>query len=51
VFDVIHAKKHGSTNPEEQEIKTFRMQLTGKNEAVFKNAPGGGDLILKRKVD
>jgi hypothetical protein len=50
VFDVIHAKKHGSTDPEDQEIKTFRMQLTGKNEAVFKNAPGG-DLILKRKVD
>ena len=50
-FDVPHAKKHGSTDPTDQEIKTFRMQLTGKNQAVFKNAADdGGDLILKRKV-
>jgi hypothetical protein len=52
VFDVPHAKKHGSTNPADQEIKTFRMQLTGKDQAVFKNAADdGSDLILKRKVD
>ena len=52
VFDVPHAKKHGSTEPADQEIKTFRMQLTGKNQAVFKNAADdGSDLILKRKVD
>jgi hypothetical protein len=52
VFDVPHAKKHGSTEPADQEIKTFRMQITGKNQAVFKNAADdGGDLILKRKVD
>jgi hypothetical protein len=50
VFDVPHAKKHGSTQPADQEIKTFRMQLTGKNQAVFKNAAdNGGDLILKRE--
>jgi hypothetical protein len=50
-FDVPRAKKHGSTDPADQEIKTFRMQLTGKNQAVFKNAADdGGDLILKRKV-
>ena len=51
VFEVPHAKKHGSTDPADQEIKTFRMQLTGKNEAVFKNAADGGDLIVRRKVD
>jgi hypothetical protein len=52
VFDVPHAKKHGSTDPADQEIKTFRMPLTGKNEAVFKNAADDGrDLNLKRKVD
>ena len=52
VFDVPHAKKHGSTEPADQEIKTFRMQLTGKNQAVFKNAADdGADLILTRKVD
>ncbi len=51
VFEVPHAKKHGSTDPADQEIKTFRMQLIGKNEAVFKNASNGDDLILKRKVD
>ena len=51
VFDVIHAKKHGSTDPADQEIKTFRLQLTGKNEAVFKNAADGSDLIVRRIVD
>jgi len=51
VFEVPHAKKHGSTDPADQEIKTFRMQLTGKNEAVFKNAAEGSDLIIRRKVD
>ena len=52
VFDVPHTKKHGSTEPADQEIKTFRMQLMGKNQAVFKNAvDDGSDLILKRKVD
>ena len=51
-FAVPHAKKHGSTEPADQEIKTFRMQLTGKNQAVFKNAADdGGDLILKRTLD
>jgi hypothetical protein len=51
VFEVPHAKKHGSTDPAEQEIKTFRMQLTGKNEAIFKNGPEGSDLIVRRKTD
>jgi hypothetical protein len=51
VFEVPHAKKHGSTDPADQEIKTFRMQLTGKNEAVFKNAADGSDLTVRRKVD
>ncbi len=51
VFEVMHAKKHGSTDPADQEIKTFRMQLTGKNEAVFKNGADGSDLTLRRKVD
>jgi hypothetical protein len=48
---VPYAKEHGSTDPADQEIKTFRMQLTGKNEAVFKNAAGGSDLTVRRKVD
>jgi hypothetical protein len=48
VFTVPHAKKHGSTDPKDQEIKTFRVQLTGPNEAVFKNADNGEDLKLTR---
>lgn len=51
VFEVPHAIKHGSTDSADQEIKTFRMQLTGKNEAVFKNAADGRDLTLRRQVD
>jgi hypothetical protein len=51
VFEVPHAKKHGSTDPADQEIKTFRMHLTGKNEAVFKNAADGGDLTVRRKIN
>lgn len=52
VFEVPHAKKHGSTDPAEQEIKTFRMQLTGKNQAVFKTAANdGSDLIVRRTAD
>ena len=52
IFDVQHARKHGSTNPADQEIKTFRMELTGKNEAVLKNAgDGGSDLVLRRNGD
>ena len=48
VFQVPHARKHGSTDPADQEIKTFRLQLTGPNEAVFKNADNGQDLKLTR---
>jgi|HubBroStandDraft_4_1064222.scaffolds.fasta_scaffold343648_2 hypothetical protein len=51
VFEVPHAKKHGSTDPADQEIKAFRLELTGKNEAVFKNATEAGDLTLRRKTD
>lgn len=39
VFEAPHAKRHVSTDPADQEIKTFRMQQTGKNEAAFKNEP------------
>jgi len=49
IFAVRHAKKHGSTDPADQEIKTFRLQLTGPNEAVFKNADNGQDLKLTRQ--
>jgi hypothetical protein len=49
VFEVPHAKKHGSTNPADQEIKTFRLQLIGPDEAVFKNADNGQDLRLTRQ--
>ena len=49
VFAVRHAKKHGSTDPKDQEIKTFRLQLTGRNEAVFKNADNDQDLKLTRQ--
>jgi len=48
VFEVLHAKRHGSRDPAEQEIKTFRLQLVGPDEAVFKNADGGQDLKLTR---
>jgi hypothetical protein len=49
IFAVRHAKKHRSTDPADQEIKTFRLQLTGPNEAVFKNADNGQDLKLTRQ--
>jgi hypothetical protein len=49
VFKVPHAKRHGSTDPADQEIKTFRLYLTGPNEAVFKNADNGQDLKLTRQ--
>jgi hypothetical protein len=51
VFEVVHAKKHGSTDPANQELKTFRMELTGRNEGVFKNAIEGQDLILTRLAE
>ncbi len=50
VFEVPHAKKHGSTDPADQEIKTFRLHVTGKDEAVFRNAIGPGqDITLHRQ--
>lgn len=50
VFEVPHAKKHGSTDPAGQEIKTFRLHVTGPHEAVFRNAIGPGqDITLHRQ--
>jgi len=49
VFEVVQAKKHGSIDPADQEIKTFRMQLTGKDRGVFKGGANGDDIILTRK--
>jgi hypothetical protein len=50
VFEVPHAKKHGSTDPADQEIKTFRLHVTGADEAVFRNAMGPGqDITLHRQ--
>ena len=51
LFEVPHARKHGSTDPADQKIKTFRLQLTGENEAVFRKAADGSDLILRRRAD
>jgi hypothetical protein len=48
VFEVVHARKNGSAAPADQELKTFRMELSGKNEGVFKNAIEGKDLQLTR---
>lgn len=48
VFEVVHAKKHGSTDPADQELKTFRMELAGKDRGFFRNAVGGQDLMLIR---
>jgi hypothetical protein len=48
VFEVPHARRHGSTLPADQEIKAFRLELVGPNEAVLKNADGGQDLKLTR---
>ena len=50
VFEVVHAKKHGSIDPADQEIKTFRMQITGKDRGVFKGAANGQDVVLTRKA-
>ncbi len=49
VFEVHQAKKHGSTDPADQEIKTFRFHLTGPNEGVFRNADNSQDLKLTRQ--
>jgi hypothetical protein len=43
------AKKHGSTDPADQEIKTFRLQIVGPDEAVFRQAMQGQDLKLRRE--
>jgi len=48
VFEVVHAKKNGSTDPADQELQTFRMELAGKNKGVFRNAIEGQDLTLDR---
>jgi hypothetical protein len=48
VFEVVHAKKHGSTDPADQELKTFRMELAGNNKGIFRNAIEGQDLTLER---
>jgi hypothetical protein len=50
VFEVVHAKKHSSVDPADQEIKTFRMQLTGKDRGVFKGAANGDNVVLTRKL-
>lgn len=47
-FEAPHAKKHGSTNPADQGIQTFRLQLAGPNEAVFRDEDNGQDLKLLR---
>jgi hypothetical protein len=39
-------QKQGSTDPADQEVKTFRMELAGKNKGVFKNAADREDLLL-----
>jgi hypothetical protein len=50
VFEVPHAKRHGSTDPADQEIKTFRFHLTGSDEGVFRDAVGKGqDIKLRRQ--
>lgn len=48
VFEVVHLKKHGSTDPADQELQTFRMKLTGDNKGVFHDAMENQDLILQR---
>lgn len=48
VFEVVHAKKQGSTDPADQELKTFRMELAGSNKGIFHNAIEGQDLTLQR---
>jgi hypothetical protein len=49
MFKVPHAKKHGSTDPKDQEIKTFKLEIVSRDEAVFRNADNGQDLKLKRE--
>jgi hypothetical protein len=48
VFEVVHAKKHGSTDPADQPLQTFRMGLAGKDKGIFSNALEGQDLIMQR---
>jgi hypothetical protein len=47
-FEVPHAKKHGSTDPADQEIITMHFHLTGANEGVFRNGKNGPELKLTR---
>jgi hypothetical protein len=48
VFEVVHAKKNGSTDPSDQNLQTFRMGLAGKDKGIFSNAMEGQDLIMHR---
>jgi len=48
VFEVVHAKKHNSADPADQELKTFCMELAGSNKGIFRNAIEGQDLTLQR---
>ena len=48
-FEVPHAKKHGSTDPADQEIKTMHFHLTAPNEGVFREADNGSDVKLYRR--
>jgi hypothetical protein len=48
VFAVKHPRKHNSATPDDQELKTFRMELIGEDKGVFRDAMEGQDLILLR---
>lgn len=51
VFEVVHPKHHGSIDPADQELKTFRVEFTGNNQAAIKNAIDGKDLTFTRIWD
>ena len=48
VFEVVHAKKNGSTDPADRHLQTFRMGLEGNDKGLFSNALEGQDLIMHR---
>ena len=49
VFELPHAKKDGSTDPADQEIKSFRLKLLENDKAQYKNAADNLDLVLTRR--
>ncbi len=48
-FKVPHAKRHGSTDPADQEIKVFTLRVQGKDAAELRDTKTGMAMTLQRE--